>query len=526
MAQLGSERVGRLLDAAAAHHRAGAPDRAVGLLDAAMLEIGDPLVRADAQRLRASVQSLRGAPGVVRTMLIEEADRVEPHDPARAAAMRLDAAMASMMMGEPRTALALAEQAWPQAQAAGPSLRPYAALVLGGTRILRGDALGGSELLHEAARDVERGGPSTFGLFLAQMAMGEMWCGHVLEARALLDDALPTIRAEGNLPVLPNAIFGLAWTQMMMGEWRGAEATANESLTIAGEVGQFAFQLQPLTLIALVAGARGRLEEGRRLARRALNEGSRYGIESSRTMAGWALGQLELGAGNHEAAVAALEPTGRFSLERGLEEPSAAPWAQDLAEAYIRLGRLDDAEETIRVLAGQAERSGGRFAHFGTLRCRGLLASDADFEAHFLQALAWHDGFPVPFERARTQLCFGERLRRAGRRTEARIQLRAALSAFDDLGAEPWARRAVTELRGTGERARRRSPDTADQLTPQERQVATLVAEGATNREAAAALFVSPKTIETHLSHVYRKLGLHSRGQLASRLTPKDQGFP
>jgi DNA-binding NarL/FixJ family response regulator len=129
---------------------------------------------------------------------------------------------------------------------------------------------------------------------------------------------------------------------------------------------------------------------------------------------------------------------------------------------------------------------------------------------------------PCPFERARTELCFGERLRRARRRSEAREPLRAALARFESLEATPWIDRTTAELRATGERARRRRPETADRLTPQELQVAQLITEGATNREAAAALFVTPKTIETHLNHVYRKLGVRSRVELVQklRLTP------
>jgi DNA-binding CsgD family transcriptional regulator len=112
-------------------------------------------------------------------------------------------------------------------------------------------------------------------------------------------------------------------------------------------------------------------------------------------------------------------------------------------------------------------------------------------------------------------------LRRARRRTEAREQLRAALETFVALGAQPWADRASRELRATGERARRRAPETADELTAQELQVALLTAEGATNKEAAAALFISPRTVETHLNHVYRKLGVRSRVELSRRLRGK-----
>ena len=514
----GEARVRRLLSAAGAQHRAGAAGRALRLLDHALAEAGDPLQRADAQRLRATIEVFKAAPGSVRALLLEEARRVEPHDPARAAAMRLDAAMASIILGEPRTALRLAEQAWPVASEAGDPLRTFATLVLGAGRILCGDIVHGYPLIREIARVVAGGELAALGAFAGELSMYEICAGRAESAREQLDAVVTRLRAEGTLSWLPSALGGLAWADMVLGDWRAAEAAANESVAIAQELGQPALELPPRTILALLAGAQGRLDEGRALALEVMERGREYGVGSTRTMAGWALGRLELGAGDHEAAVAILEPTGRFSLERGLEEPGVAPWAQDLAEAYIRLGRGEEGEATLELLERQAERTGGRLAHAGALRCRGLLAADAELDAPFRGALAWHDGLTDPFERARTELCYGERLRRAGRRADARAQLRAALAAFEELGAEPWAQRAVTELRGTGERARRRTPDTIDQLTPQERQVAALVAEGVTNREAAAALFLSPRTIETHLSHVYRKLGLRSRAELASRL--------
>jgi DNA-binding CsgD family transcriptional regulator len=146
-----------------------------------------------------------------------------------------------------------------------------------------------------------------------------------------------------------------------------------------------------------------------------------------------------------------------------------------------------------------------------------VVAGDDEFDAAFAQALELH-GSVWPFARARTELCYGERLGRAGRRVQARVQLRAALETFERLGARPWADRAHGELRTTGERLARRDPTAAEQLTPQELQIALTVARGATNREAGTALFLSPKTIEFHLGRVYRKLGIRSRTELAHTL--------
>jgi DNA-binding CsgD family transcriptional regulator len=123
---------------------------------------------------------------------------------------------------------------------------------------------------------------------------------------------------------------------------------------------------------------------------------------------------------------------------------------------------------------------------------------------------------------ARTRLCYGERLRRAGQRVEARRQLRAALEIFERLDAECWAERTQAELRASGERLRRRTPSDQEELTPQELQIALIVAQGKTNKEVGATLFLSPKTVETHLGRIYRKLGITSRAQVVHAL-PQDE---
>jgi DNA-binding CsgD family transcriptional regulator len=146
--------------------------------------------------------------------------------------------------------------------------------------------------------------------------------------------------------------------------------------------------------------------------------------------------------------------------------------------------------------------------------CRALLAEGEEADAYFEEALQpGHDARPLDF--ARIQLLYGEHLRRERRRSDARAPLRSALDTFERLGAEPWAERARAELRASGETARKRDPSTLTQLTPQELQVARYVAEGLSNKEVAAKLFLSPRTIDAHLRNVFAKLGLTSRTQLA-----------
>jgi len=169
--------------------------------------------------------------------------------------------------------------------------------------------------------------------------------------------------------------------------------------------------------------------------------------------------------------------------------------------------------------AAEAGVKGGAWALARARRAEALVDdAEAEAERRYAEALALHAGDEDAFERARTELCLGERRRRAGRRTDAREPLRAALATFDALGAAPWAERASAELKATGETVRRRDAASLDELTPQELRIALLLAEGQTTRQAAAALYLSPKTVEYHLRHVYLKLGVNSRAALAQAL--------
>ena len=144
------------------------------------------------------------------------------------------------------------------------------------------------------------------------------------------------------------------------------------------------------------------------------------------------------------------------------------------------------------------------------------LADGEDADEHFRRALAAHASSPRRPDRARTELAFGEHLRRGRHRVEARTHLRAALTLFEDLGAVTWGERAAAELRASGETARRRDVSTTTDLTPQERQVAALVRQGLTNRDVAAQLFISPRTVDFHLRGCFAKLGVTSRVELAA----------
>jgi DNA-binding CsgD family transcriptional regulator len=188
----------------------------------------------------------------------------------------------------------------------------------------------------------------------------------------------------------------------------------------------------------------------------------------------------------------------------------------DLIETYMSTGHVAEAREELLALERAAARTDNANARAAALRYRGLLDEGGEFEDLFFAALKEHDRLPRPFERARTELCFGERLRRERRKSEARLHLDAACSTFDQLGARLWAERARSELRALGIRVPKPASRRSNELTPQELRVALAVSDGATNRETSAALFLSTKTIEAHLSSIYRKLGVRSRTELAS----------
>jgi DNA-binding CsgD family transcriptional regulator len=190
--------------------------------------------------------------------------------------------------------------------------------------------------------------------------------------------------------------------------------------------------------------------------------------------------------------------------------------ALDLFDAAVRGDRPDLARTWLAELeqfaAGTALPAATAVVEHG----RALLTGDGDAESHFQRALAAHANSPRMPNLARTHLAFGEHLRRARRRVDAREHLRTALALFEDLGATPWAERAAQELRASGESARRRDVTTTTELTPQERQVASLVRQGLPNRDVAAQLFVSPRTVDFHLRNCYSKLGISSRAELTA----------
>jgi DNA-binding CsgD family transcriptional regulator len=292
-----------------------------------------------------------------------------------------------------------------------------------------------------------------------------------------------------------------------------AYSAATESVDLAVVTGQEAilpFGLQALAHVEAVLGHDGACRDH---ANAALAAAGRSGLGSIEVYASAALGLLELGRGRPNEAIAPLETAARRVRADGASQ-APVQWAGDLIEAYAHSGRVSEAQRLVDELAAESARTGQRWAAACLARPRGMLAAEGEFERCFEEALAIHEQDPSRFEVARTELCLGQRRRRARRRADARKALRSALASFEALGAAPWAEQARGELRATGEAPTPASEGSLRDLTPQELQVALIVAKGATNNETAAALFLSPKTVEFHLHNTYRKLAVRSRAEL------------
>jgi DNA-binding NarL/FixJ family response regulator len=366
-------------------------------------------------------------------------------------------------------------------------------------------------LLSGCQWELERADPLVRAQDLCHAALAWIWLERYDLAERLVDRVVSSARRAGALGVLPQALGVAADLYFRVGRWSDARACAGESIRLARETRQA--NLYGLYFAARIDAVQGRAEDCERHLAQAVATADRLGVGLVALYAGHGRGLLALGRADTTAAVGYLETVRGLPVAGQIRDPGVVPWVFDLVEAYIRDGRPTDA---VALLAEQGPFDDTEgWARAAAARCEALLTDNGGMVEAFARALDAGACATMPFERARTELCLGERLRRAHRRTAARDHLRQALEIFERLGAAPWMDRTRVELRATGETVRR-GTDAAVRLTPQELQVALVVGRGATNHEAAAALFLSQKTIEYHLSNIYRKTNIRSRADLAT----------
>jgi DNA-binding CsgD family transcriptional regulator len=513
-----SERRGRLLwRAADAGWNAGLGDRAVELLGNARAITTDRHTLLEIAHLAGHIATRRGPVMRGHEILTDAAERAGAE---AAVAMLAEAASACFYAGNATQMLAVAERARARLpHDAMPRTRFVAEVAVGMARIFAGDAAAGAAAVHDAIGLAE-GSPDLRDdlRLLPWLALAPIFLRESDSGRALLEDALATARARAALGSLPFVLNLIARDQATTDRWAVAEATYQEAIELARESDQRTELVFGLAGLAWLLARRGRDRECRASANEALRLSDQLGCRLHQVWAIAALGELALGLGDAAVASEQFERQRQLLRELGITDPDLSP-APELVDAYLRAGRGDDAQAIAAEFIDAAESKGQPWSLARGLRCSGMLASGGELAGLFEQALDNHAQTPDVYEAARTRLAYGERLRRARERVKAREQLRAATEAFERLGADPWAERARAELAATGENIRRRDPATVDELTPQELQIALLLAGGKTTRETAAALFLSPKTVEYHLRHVYRKLDIHSRAELARTLT-------
>jgi DNA-binding CsgD family transcriptional regulator len=433
--------------------------------------------------------------------------------------MLAEAAAACFVAGNPVEMLSVAERARTALPGdASARTRFMATSALGMARVLCGDGAAGADEIQRAIAIAESAPELREDLqLLPWLAVAPIFLREAGTGRGLLDHALEMARAHAAIGALPFVLNLIGRDQATSDRFAVAEATYREAIHLARESDQRTELVSGLAGLAWLEARRGRRHECRRRAAEALQLSEELGTRLYEVWATAALGELALGLGETVPAVEHLDHQRRLLNELRITDADLSP-APELVEAYIRMGRKEEADRLAAEFTAAADAKGQPWSLARALRCQGLVADDRKFGSCFDQALEYHAATPDSYETARTRLAYGERLRRSRNRVRAREQLRAALESFEHLDARSWADRARAELAATGETLRRRDPSTIDELTPQELQIALLLAGGKTTREAAAALFLSPKTVEYHLRHVYQKLDIHSREELAQAL--------
>jgi DNA-binding CsgD family transcriptional regulator len=508
------DRSRRLVSAAEAAWVAGQADRARAILDEVDAD-GTPDLLARAGRLRGTLAALTGSLPEAIEVLSSTAERVRDTRPELAVELWADGVKAGFFRADTaflRRAVTALDALLPLVRSS--RIAVVGELASGMARTLTGQA--GSEQIRRAVdrlaeSDLLRSDP----LRADWLVLGPLYLREEGRYRALVHEALEDTRTGAALGALGHLLFHVALDDAAGDRWSSAESEYHESIGLARESGQSTDVALALAGLAWLEARMGREDGCRAHAAEALALGDEHGIVIARVWALLALGELELGGGRADQALEHLGQVRRELSTTGLQDMDLHPGV-DLVEALVRVGQREEA----RVLAVDYHRlsavKGQPWALARAERALGMTAAPGEADTHFAAAARLHAETPDVFETARTALLHGASLRRRRRRREARIHLREALAAFEQLGAAQRAEQAVQELAATGETVQRRGAGVLTTLTPQERQIAELLAQGRTTRQAAAALFLSPKTVEYHLRHVYDKLGVNSRDALAS----------
>jgi DNA-binding CsgD family transcriptional regulator len=502
----------RLIAAAHAYLDAGNLDAAARLADQALPEVQTASEQAALAIVRGALELQRGTPAAAYELLLSSARAVASEEPRLALEVQAQAMTPAFVAGWPERAFTEAHELLRTLPPSGRAHEPFLRAFLGMRAFL-----GATAAAEEGARDEARaqlaeavtlGSQAGDFRLLVWVAIASAYLGDLHSAGELSKRAVALARAAGSFETLPIALLGCARVEVNASRHERAEDFAREGIELTSQLAQENLKTCLSAILVRCRAARGDVEECRELAEATLARALAHGLLAAADDVRIGVAELELSLGNGGAALEALA-----AVSHPLFRLVSAPLRMEAS--MIGGANAPDAEtlEALDVLADHAQDP----ERLGVLaRARALLSASPELaESLLLEALSYQREQAQPFDRARTELAYGEALRRARRRTQARVQLRSALATFEGLGTPRWAERARQELEATGITARRRDPSTLDTLTPQELRIARLVAEGATNRDVAGQLYLSPKTVEYHLRKVYLKLGVSSRVELA-----------
>lgn len=504
-----SDRTRRLVAAAESAWLAGQAPRARNLVDRAELTTADPVLRAQLLHLKGRAASRNGEVARAYRILCDAAKLVQVLAPRDALEMLADAVEAAMYAGDSDRAAQAAHLAADLDPGPGARQRFLSAWLAAESTQMQGRTTESAEWVRVSltlAEELED------PRLLTWAGIAAVNLGDISGVQTWFRKAVESARNSGAVASLPYPLEKWSVSEALAGNYAAARSSAEEGLRLAHETEQLGSACHLQATLAFVAGTCGDEEECRRHGQQALDEAIPRGLGIPIANATWAFGRLDLGLGRYEKAVDQL--LSMQDAKPGTGNPVMALWATtDLVEAAAHAGRLADVTDAVGRLHDWAAASGKPTAVAHAARCRGLMG-DPDAVALLTEAAGAFHAAHSPYEEARTQLALGEMLRRRKQRSAAREHLRSAFGAFQRLGARAWADRAAAELRATGEAVQRDRADGLDQLTPQELQIIRQVCQGASNRDVAAQLFISPRTVEYHLYKAYPKLGISSRTQL------------
>jgi DNA-binding CsgD family transcriptional regulator len=484
-------------------------EQAEGLFAEASALTSDAELRADAVARRSYLVFNRGDFEAAIELTNGEAERVAP---AIAARLLTSSGVIHALIHalDIPAARRTAQRAVELAGDDGAASDPHILHMLAWTWELSGLREQALELTRECAGRVELG-----TVLAVDVANRFLFLEDYDSAQELFDRVVAYDREVGALQFLGYALDMRSLLDARAGRLAPAYALALEALQLTESLGTDTTAAACLARLAHIEAILGRSADAVGHGRRSLQVSEKRGDRWNIVRARGALGLDALARGDAAGAVAWLAPAAEMLASGGHLLRNNFRLDGDLIEAQVRLGETREALRQLGDLLEHAEASRSPWALAVGARCRAFVAEDGDVDEAFAAALELHAVEPNAWERARTELAYGERLRRRRQPRAAREQLHSALKTFERLGSRPWADRARAELRASGDRLRRRrDPAAHDQLTPQELQVSLAAADGLTSKEIGARLFLSPKTVDFHLGRAYRKLDVRSRSEL------------